>query len=92
MSNITFRQVLSCLDWDPDWMSEHFSHNSHAVVSSDETMAATCAKNNPHHTFSPGKPDPNGIQLTSCADKNGILLALDVRKILNISWLVLRRT
>ena len=51
--------------------------NISQIIAADETMSPSQAKNDPHHTYVPGKPCENGILCTSSGDQNVILLKLE---------------
>ena len=43
-------------------------------------MAPTQVRLNPHHTFIPNKPHPNGCMLNSVSDSKGMMLNLILRR------------
>ena len=86
MTQHRFRFMLSCIDYEIDVLAFHLAYyssratNISQIIAADETMSPSQAKNNPHHTYVPGKPCENGILCTSSGDQNGILLKLEPRR------------
>ena len=85
MTKFKFWHIMSCFDWDIDWVSKYFTQQTQRIytptvdLSTDKTMTPFCGRHCAHHCYIQGKPHPNGILSTSVGDQNKVLLSLKIR-------------